>query len=383
MAVGEVAGEILDAMGGLPIDLLVVFADSSHTGAIEDIAATLRTVLSPRALIGSTASGVLARSTEVEDSPGLSVWACSGLDVTTLRLEPSAIEPAEGWPALATGMNDQNVILLADPFSCPIDRVVESAKRAAPHVAIHGGLASAARGLGGNRLILDGAVYTDGAVGVDLGSANVTSVVSQGCRPIGEPLTVTGAEANVITELAGKRPLDVLEEIAKNASPFEQDLISGGIHIGIAFDDGKVEAFEHGDFLIRQVLGADRSSGAISVGATIELGDTVQFQSRDGASASADLSMLLAAAHSSAMAENAAVAFKPSASAAFKPLAALCFTCYGRGRSLFGRQHHDAELITEVTESRATAGMFCAGELGPVGSDNHIHTFTASTLLFS
>ena len=36
-AVGEVAGTILDAMHGQPIDLLVVFFHGSFVGALEDI----------------------------------------------------------------------------------------------------------------------------------------------------------------------------------------------------------------------------------------------------------------------------------------------------------------------------------------------------------
>ena len=63
--------------------------------------------------------------------------------------------------------------------------------------------------------------------------------------------------------------------------------------------------------------------------------------------------------------------------------AALTFTCNGRGERLFGRPHHDAELVHALTGSSATAGMFCAGELGPVNGANHVHGFTASTLVFT
>ena len=52
-AVGEVAGTILEQMGSDTIDLLVVFIDSVHTGAVDDISTALRQLLSPKSMIGT------------------------------------------------------------------------------------------------------------------------------------------------------------------------------------------------------------------------------------------------------------------------------------------------------------------------------------------
>jgi small ligand-binding sensory domain FIST len=49
---------------------------------------------------------------------------------------------------------------------------------------------------------------------------------------------------------------------------------------------------------------------------------------------------------------------------------------------LFGESDHDAGLVDHVVANGATAGMFCAGELGPVGGQNFMHGFTASVVLF-
>lgn len=365
-AVGETAGSILEELEGTAIDLLVVFMDSAHTGAVEDISSALGQLLNPRVLLGTTACGVIGQINEVEDSPSLSIWAGTDMAATPLRIEPGDSAPIGGWASLAgsSSTNEQNVILLADPFSTPLDELVADAHSSAPNLRIHGGLSSAARGPGGNRLLLDGAIYTNGAVGVDLGSTPTVSVVSQGCRPLGNAFTVTGAQGNVITELASQQPLDVLEAVATNASEADRQLLAQGIHIGVVFDEGQLDEFDRGDFLIRPVLGADPESGAIAIGAAIEPGTTVQFQVRDAASASEDLTGMLSDAND------------------VDATAALTFTCNGRGLHLFGRSGHDAELVHGITGSRATAGMFCAGEFGPVRSENHIHGFTASTLLF-
>lgn len=356
-AVGEVAGTILETMQGQPIDLLAVFVDSAHTGAVEDVSTALVELLQPGVMIGTTACGVIDRTTEIEDRHALAVWAINGIAARPIRVDQNATMPNSGWP----GSDGCHAVLLADPYSCPVLDLLAAAEAQAPGIQIHGGLASGARGPGGNRLLLDGNVFADGAVGVILDSdTNVSSVVSQGCRPIGDPLTVTAVSGNVITELASQPPMNVLKRLAAEATESDRALLAGGLHVGVVIDE-QLHEFGRGDFLIRSVIGADPESGAIAIGAEVEVGTTLQFQVRDASTASDDLLSMLSGQSATA---------------------ALTFTCNGRGEHLFGRPGHDAELIHEVTGSRATSGMFCAGELGPIGIRNHLHGFTASTLLF-
>jgi small ligand-binding sensory domain FIST len=61
---------------------------------------------------------------------------------------------------------------------------------------------------------------------------------------------------------------------------------------------------------------------------------------------------------------------------------ALVFTCNGRGRRLFGSADHDATVVSDRLGTSALAGMFCAGELGPVAGRNAVHGFTASLAIF-
>jgi small ligand-binding sensory domain FIST len=57
------------------------------------------------------------------------------------------------------------------------------------------------------------------------------------------------------------------------------------------------------------------------------------------------------------------------------------FTCNGRGSHLFGRPGPDAEALADGLETTVLGGMFCAGELGPIGGRHFLHGFTASALL--
>jgi small ligand-binding sensory domain FIST len=362
-AVGEATGQLLEALGEEP-DLACLFVTTPHAGTIEDIAAAVRAVLRPGILIGATAVAVVGGTREIEETPALSLWGAR------LRgpAEPVALQARDvggDWGVL--GLHDDAaasasaLVLVTDPFSFPASVLLDDLAVRHPHLAVIGGLASSARGPGGNRLVLDDLVLTEGAVGVLLsGDAAPDTVVSQGCRPIGQPLIVTKAERNMVYELAGRPALERLMEMVAVLSPEERALASRGLQCGIVIDERKLD-FGRGDFLIRGVLGADRDVGAVAVGEAVPVGSTIQFQVRDAATADEDLGDLLTGRSAAG---------------------ALLFTCNGRGTHLFEEADHDASAVSDLLDTRAVAGMFCAGELGPVGGRNHLHGFTASVALF-
>jgi small ligand-binding sensory domain FIST len=119
-----------------------------------------------------------------------------------------------------------------------------------------------------------------------------------------------------------------------------------------------------GDFLIRGVVGADQDTGAMMIGDVVEVGETIQFHLRDAGTADHELRTLL------------------SRESAGSAAAALLFTCNGRGTKLFGTPDHDAALVSDAFAGLPLAGVYCAGELGPVGGRNFLHGFTASLALF-
>lgn len=344
-AVGEVAGEVLERLGGTSPDLAMLFVTEAHAGALEDAARAVRSILSPGVLLGCAAVAVVGPGVEVEERPGVSLWAG----------RVGAVAPfVEGVPA---PFEPVALLLLADPFTFDAETFL-----AEVGVPVYGGMASAARGPGGNRLVVDDEMATSGAVGAWLGpGVRVRSIVSQGCRPIGSPYVVTKAERNVIYELGGTAPMQRLLDMARTQLPEEDvQLINQGLHLGMVVDERKVD-FGPGDFLVRNVLGADPENGAIAVGDLMEVGRTVQYHVRDADSADEELRRLLAG-------EDAA--------------AALLFTCNGRGRRLFGEPDHDAGVLHDALDGAPAAGFFAAGELGPIGGRNALHGFTASIALF-
>ncbi len=360
-AIGEVVGAVVDQVGFAP-DVATLFVTTPHLRAVGDFVDVVRAVLGPRVLIGATASSVIGGAEEIEDAPAVSLWAGRVGAVRPIRLD--AYSGSDGWTitGLPTDLGDRprTLVLLTDPHSFPTDAFLRQVALDAPATTVIGGLASAAHGPGGNRLVLDGLLLDEGAVGFLLEDTAARVVVSQGCRPIGEPFIVTRAEHNFIHELGGRPALERVQQLIDSATPADRTLLAQGLHAGIVIDERKAE-FARGDFLVRNVLGANRESGAVAVGDLIEAGTTVQFQVRDAATADEDLRALL---------------HGPPA------VSALVFTCNGRGSQLFGEPDHDAALVADAVRGGAVAGMFCAGEIGPVGGRTFLHGFTASVLLF-
>lgn len=349
------------------IDLALLFLGVGHAGAAGEVAARVTERLAPGTLVGVTAGAVVAGDRELEDPASLSLWAATlpGASITRLRYAPpgESGQPAE-WPEPPDGT--AAAIVLADPFTFPADAFLAWWDRTSPGVPVSGGMASGATRPSDVRLILGGELVEGGAVGVALAGVSARTLVSQGCRPVGESYTVTRAERNLVQELAGEAPVERIRATFAEADPSDQDLLRQGLHVGLAIDEYR-EHHERGDFLVRGVLGAQSGTGAIAVGDVVQVGQTLRFHVRDAASADEDLRELLGRFGS------------PPAPG--PPAAALLFTCNGRGQRLFGSPHHDASLVSDALGGVPLAGLHCAGELGPVGSRSYLHGFTASVLV--
>lgn len=357
-AAGEVIGAVLEQLGGIAPDLAVLFVAGSHTDYLADLVSAVHATLEPGVMLAVSSVGVLGGARESERGPGVSLWAGVTGPVTPVRIEAFDRTTMLGVPEDL--IDGETLMILADPHSFDVSELFEML----PHgVAVVGGFASAGDA-GGNRMWVDGDEHRNGAIGVRFPPGVAVPVVSQGCRPIGEPWVVTRSDQHLIHELAGRPASERLNELITSLSVSDRIAASRGLHIGLVANDHRDE-FTQGDFLIRAVLGIEQSTNAVAVGDVVDVGQVVQFQVRDPESAGADLAEMLSVSSSE--------------SAGFD--GALVFTCNGRGTHLFPEPHHDAELVEEFTDG-GVAGMFCAGEIGPVGDRNAVHGFTATVVAF-
>jgi small ligand-binding sensory domain FIST len=361
------------------VDLLTVFFTADYRHEATELAARLRYGLSPRVLLGCSCESVIAGDREIEREPAISVLAAALPDIT---LTPFAI-PIEDWESLLTEDSGERLrrrvgaigpsrretrafVVLGDPFTTPIVEFMEALDCVQPGAPTVGGMASGAAQPGGNLLLLNDEVLEDGAVGVRIaGPIRVDTIVSQGCRPVGDPLLVTRAEGNMIETFGGRPALETAREMLMHLPSDEQEMVDKGLFLGIVINEYQ-ETFGRGDFLVRNVFGADRNTGAIVIGDSVRPGQTVQFHIRDAETADEDLRHLMAQAAEDETA----------------PMGGLLFSCNGRGVRMFDLPNHDVRSVLDAVPETPLAGFFAAGELGPVGGKSFIHGHTLSVILF-
>lgn len=359
-ATGEVIGQVLERLGTEP-DVVVVFV-SGHRRELDEVTAALRATLRPGLVLGTTAGTVVGGRREIETPPALAVLAGRAAGATGLRLRTRRVERGTRLDGLDPTVlaRAHSLIVLADRHSFPAAAVLEHLRARHPHLCVVGGVSTAGASPGDGWLLLDDDVEATGAVAMALdGPLRVRPVVSHGCRPIGDPLTVTAADGPVVHGLGGRPAAERLRDALRALSDEERLLATTGLHAGLVVDEHR-EAFVPGDFLIRAVRSVDRATGAVAIGDRAPVGTTLQFQVRDAELARRDL----AAAVSDGSAD-----------------AALLFTCAGRGSRFFGDPGADAEAVADVVPSGAVAGMACGAEIGPAAGGAQLHGFTASVAL--
>ncbi|MCC7144970.1 MAG: FIST C-terminal domain-containing protein [Phycisphaeraceae bacterium] len=358
-----------------PVDLAIAFVSSHHRAQFDLIHQTLSATINPRVELAVTAEGVIGIGKELERCPGISVLAASLPDA---HLEPFRYAQIDWLSVLdqpdslrqQIGVGNGPIsalLLLADPFSTPIARLLSLFNQAFPNVPVIGGMASGGQQPNENRLMLSGQVTSEGAIGLAIsGPVAVHTTVSQGCRAIGRPLVITKSQRHVVQQLAGRNALEVVQEIASETTEEDQKLIqSEGLLIGRVIDEYKPR-FGRGDFLIRAIVGVDRERGYIAIGdSQVRVGQTVQLHVRDRRTAAEDFQLLL----------DLQKLHGPAAGA-------LLFSCNGRGTRLFEEPDTDASLVRKALGDIPLAGCFAAGEIGSVGGKSFLHAHTASLMVF-
>jgi small ligand-binding sensory domain FIST len=351
------------------LDFLTVFFSSHWATVAPSIADRLQSSFNPRLLIGCTCEGVIGTEREIERERAVSIVAAKLPNATLVPFafdsddwamleEENAFRQLVGLPA-----ETRLVVLLADPHSTPIDGLLDAFNRHYPGIPLVGGMASGGTNAGSNVLVLNDRAFLSGAVGVALaGDFDVDVIVSQGCRPFGQTFTVSDAEDNVLRGLEGMPTLEQVQNLVAELSEEDRALLKNGLFVGRAVRSGDLG---RGDFLIRSVIGIDRSSGAFGVGDSIRTGEKIQFHLRDQNTAEEDLEMLL-------MPE----------SLDEPPVGMLLFSCNGRGTRLYDHPNGDISIIQGILGKINLAGFFCAGEIGPIGGKNFLHGHTASIAMF-
>jgi small ligand-binding sensory domain FIST len=326
-------------------------------------------------LAGCSSQSLIVGEEEVEQNAGLTLalYAMPGADVKAAHFTEEQVEEANGpgyWP-LETGVEPKQTngwLVFIDPFHLDSETWLRTWNEAYAPLPVMGGLASGDYSEQLTQVYLNNEVFEEGGVAISIGGdVKLAGVTSQGCTPIGDTWTLTKVDENIIHEIGNRPAYEVLAETFNGLTPEEQKSARGNLFIGLVVNE-YLDEFHRGDFLIRNLLGADPNSGSIAVGALPRLGQTVQFQRRSAAAATEDMNELLART-------------KRDLGEATIYGGCLC-SCNGRGQNMFGKPNHDAQMVQQRLGPLGLAGFFCNGEIGPIGERNFLHGYTASLALF-
>ena len=377
-AINDVVEQVVASLTA-PADLGLVFISSAFMSEYTRLLPLLAEKLSVPVLIGCSAGGVIGRkqtgkTEEIEAEPALSLTLAHlpGVKIRPFHILAEELPDSDSSPNAwidLVGVPQSPVpqfILFSSPFGSATNDLLQGLDFAYPGSVVVGGQASSGFMNGPVGLFCNDKLCREGTVGIALtGNIVLDTIVSQGCRPIGQPLQVTKAERNIILELDEKVPLMVLRNLISSLSEEDRTLAQHSLFVGLAMDEFRMN-LHSGDFLIRNILGVDPKAGAIAISDRIRAGQRLQFHLREAEASSQDLENLLQEYQN----ENENTS-QPS------PVGALMFTCLGRGTGLYGQPNFDSQLFSRYFHDIPLGGCFCGGEIGPVSGRTFLHGYTS------
>ncbi len=365
------------AMGNAQLakaDLAVVFATVDYQADYGQLFHTIHEVSGCDHLVGCSGMSVLTSAGEIEGEPAVAVLVLRSDDVSAMPFlvssDDSSMIGAAIRERISPKLNENSLLVVLPDVRCiSPEALVHQIGEDGNRLPIVG---AAASGSPDGQYIyewLDGEVVEAGVAGMLLTGAIHTEIgVAQGCQPIGRSLEITRAEGNVIYEVNGGPALDGLQGALESLST--EDLRQSGrvVFIGIAMEKEN-PAPQRGDFLVRNLVGYDKESGAIAVSESVSEGQLIQFHLRNSSSADKEIQEIVLDLHKRTREQ--------------PPAFGMYFNCLGRGKGLYGEANHDIQIIKQRFPDLPVIGFFGNAEFAPIGGRNFAHAYTGALVLCS
>ena len=176
-------------LGDSPPSFGVLVASGHFHDAAEALLAAVTEQTGPLPLIGCVAETVVGGAREVEAEPAVSLWLAAGVGpVETFAMDFVRTSTGGAFGGYRFEPDRAGVcLMICDPFTFPVDYLLAHLNSPGAGPLVMGGMASGGVEARRGRLFLDGRVLSEGSVGAYLPEAEIHSLVSQGCRPVGEP----------------------------------------------------------------------------------------------------------------------------------------------------------------------------------------------------
>ena len=348
IAAARAAAEALAETRAERADAALLFAAGADLD-LERAAAAACGVLGTRAVASVRGHGVLAGEHEDESGPAVALLALTGVAALAFRVAGPGAEDAIGSEVEAqlgrSPTETDLVVVFADPFGSDGTRLAAALADLQPATVVGVG---AALGAGDRPLLAcaDRAVR-GGLCGLVLSlDAPARVAVSQGCRPITDPILVTRVEGNWILELDGKPALDVYREIARE--PLAADLRLAAERVLAALPRSARHRGDAGAaWVARRVAGFAPARRAFALPEPLRVGTVLRFALRDADLAREDLAQSLAGVAAPAS-------------------AGLYLSSSARGRALFRHSGLESAIVARALAPAPIAGVFGSFEIAPL-----------------
>lgn len=357
-------------------DLCILIATELSPIDLREAVDRVRAELSPRVLIGATATALVAAEGTLSDTPAIGLLALAGVDAHWFTLD-TLDQAGEDFPASIDRLGEimgarddaRATIVLANQKGLALQAML-------PRL-------NAARGVGRRfpilgaaiddaTLILDGETSGHRLVGVTLrGDFRFDAITSQGTTPIGSDLVVTRAKGNLLQGLSGRPAIEALaqaHQIAGTDAPLQLARLI----------DENSPTRGRADYLVRTIVGMDEASGSIAADELIRPGQTVRFHKHNRDIAESDLAMLLDG-HKMDGPPTAAIVF--SGAGRKVPDGVVLARAFAQAQPGATRSRGGKEL-TRPASTVPILGPAGAGEIGPIRSVSYLHRQSAVVGLF-
>jgi small ligand-binding sensory domain FIST len=370
----EAARRATEGLGGARPDWAIAFFTADHFQHVTAVLGALTGALGTPYVVGCSASGLLVNDWESESGPALGVLAVASDQINATPF----LFRDEGDQGLTAGVrlgkrllqsrdSDDLLLVWPDAFHVRPNRLLRGLDDVLGRVGVLGGAASSAAP-DSRTLQFCGSESSGAAVsGIRLGG-NFRHVVgiTQGCRPLGEPLRVTRAHDNLILELEGRPSLEILQERAPKGLLDDWNWAQNFLFVGLLPDPATAEVLP-GEYMIRNIVTADPDTGVLAVADHVGEGQHIVFALREPKAARDDLQRVL---------EQISPA-RTGLSYRF----GLYFNCLARGRSLYREDGVDSKILARALPGVPLLGFFSNAEIGPLRGENRLFTYTGVLLL--
>ena len=372
-AAGLAAHRALAAAGTRTAEIAIVFAGIKHDDdEYAGVLSAVRRTLPGAAVIGCSATGVLTGAEEVENANAVAVQVLGGapplptpLFLPGVRTDPRVAGAKLGQRAreiLGGDIDGAAVAVLVDPAELDAADFVAGIADSAPELLITG--AGASGGEQGCRVFWEESAHADSAVALVLPKELHPSLgMTQGCQALGDPLTITAADGNLILEIEGRPAVEALDRTLSDPRHPGLRQMTAHLLAGI----GERGSGGRSNYVVRPFAVADGNAAALAVAEPVRAGQTICFTLRDAIGARDDMKAML---EEQAEARGAA----PTRFGVY-------FNCAGRGSALYGKPGLDPELIRRRFGQLPVVGIESSFEIAPACGQPRIHMFTGVLLL--